>query len=582
MCDLFDDLGLSLAIVTETWIRTNENAENMKVDLKEGHKLTTILRNRDIHRPGSTVGGGVAIFYDDQKVSLKEFRLKKSNVEVVAALGRLPNVKRKIAIIAAYIPPSYSTTRKESAVQYIYDAIHKLRTQHNNPYIILGGDFNNTKLDRITYSFHDMEILESGPTHGFNTLDLIVTNIPNFATRTSAPLEDITGQKKSDHKTVIAGANVVGVGDFRKRKIKYVKYTPEGEQIFKDLLIKTDWVQTFAETPEDPTALVEKLTEVLEKYTEKSFRTMRRTIKTSDAPWMTREVEREIGRRKRMYTKAEDRTREWHDQKRLTRRLVKEAKKNYYEKTVAKLTEDGCHTLPYKAIKMLKTPDKPQRWDPRDMRPGLEDTEIVEEMAAHFNDISKEFMPLCDTDIPKTNKQRPVKYLEPYEVALKLKYCKKPKSTVKGDILPQLVTTLYDILAIPLCKIYNTVLYTNKWPRLWKTETVTVIPKSGQPQRWDDCRNLSCTPLFSKVLEGIVLERIREEVKIDEFQFGGAKGIGTEHLLIDAWDRILNSLDDNRGCVNLTSIDFSKAFNRMGHQACLGAFQKKGATEQTI
>ena len=191
-------------------------------------------------------------------------------------------------------------------------------------------------------------------------------------------------------------------------------------------------------------------------------------------------------------------------------------------------------------------------------------------------------MPPRPEYVPSNKIHHPIAFLEPHEVAAKLKHCKKPKSTVQGDIFPQLVAGLYDLLAVPLCKIFNLVLHTNEWPSTWKTETVTVIPKSGKPQGWEDCRNISCTPLFLKVLEGIVLERINDEVKIDEKQYGRVKKVGAEHLLIEAWERILQDLDDNRGCVSLTSIDFSKAFNRMAHQACLDSFKKKGASQQTF
>ena len=69
------------------------------------------------------------------------------------------------------------------------------------------------------------------------------------------------------------------------------------------------------------------------------------------------------------------------------------------------------------------------------------------------------------------------KHLEEYEVAARLRSIKKPKSQVKGDINPSLVTEFSDILAIPLTFVYNQTLSTLEWPMLWKSETVTAIPK---------------------------------------------------------------------------------------------------------
>ena len=47
-------------------------------------------------------------------------------------------------------------------------------------------------------------------------------------------------------------------------------------------------------------------------------------------------------------------------------------------------------------------------------------------------------------------------------------------------------------------------------------------------------------------------------------------------------DNITKALEDNRSAVVLTSVDFSKAFNRLEHGSCLRAFTKKGASTQVI
>ena len=176
--------------------------------------------------------------------------------------------------------------------------------------------------------------------------------------------------------------------------------------------------------------------------------------------------------------------------------------------------------------------------DVRDLCPDQTDEEIVEELADFFGSISKEFIPLQMDSLPISQLSKPFPILHPHEVSSCLKNCRKPKSMVAGDIFPCLVTALHDILAIPLTKIYNNVLQLNDWPDKWKTKTVTVIPKGISPQTFNDCHNLSCKPLFTKVLESIVLERVQEELRVDLKQYGGIKKCGTEHLLVEAWDKI--------------------------------------------
>ena len=153
------------------------------------------------------------------------------------------------------------------------------------------------------------------------------------------------------------------------------------------------------------------------------------------------------------------------------------------------------------------------------MFPGKSDQQIGELVAEYFNQISQEYEPLGDEEIPA--RSRPVERLECFKVAAVLRSFKKPRSQVRGDIAPKLVTQNSDILAIPLTAIYNNVLQGKEWPILWKLETVTVIPKTTSPNELKELRNLSCTPLFSKVLESFVLARLREETRFQESQYGG-------------------------------------------------------------
>ena len=71
-------------------------------------------------------------------------------------------------------------------------------------------------------------------------------------------------------------------------------------------------------------------------------------------------------------------------------------------------------------------------------------------------------------------------------------------------------------------------------------------------------------------------------VKPKANQFGGQRGCSTNHFLAEVWDKMTDHLEDPRAAVILTSIDYSKAFNRLEHHACLIAFAKKGAPNQLL
>ena len=168
--------------------------------------------------------------------------------------------------------------------------------------------------------------------------------------------------------------------------------------------------------------------------------------------------------------------------------------------------------------------------------------------------------------------------LHEYEVAARIRLFKKPKSTVPGDIFPKLVTQFADFLAILLTDIYNCITRTRDWPKCWKVEFVTIIPKKASPESLSDLRNISCTLLASKMYESYVLDWMKLEVALRSNQYGGVKGLGTDHLLVGLWQQVLENAEDYRSGTVITSIDYSKAFNRMGYQECLSALARNGAS----
>ena len=130
--------------------------------------------------------------------------------------------------------------------------------------------------------------------------------------------------------------------------------------------------------------------------------------------------------------------------------------------------------------------------------------------------------------------------------------------------------------------IINSALANHEWPDVWKLETMIIIPKCQTPTSYSELRNLSCTPLLSKILESFVLETLKKELIGDPSQYGSTKGIGTEHYLIRAWDHILESIDDGKSACNMISIDFSKAFNSIDHASCLRMFERRGASPHSV
>ena len=230
----------------------------------------------------------------------------------------------------------------------------------------------------------------------------------------------------------------------------------------------------------------------------------------------------------------------------------------------------------FKHVKNFSKYERPEQFDVRQMSQveGKSEEETAELLADFFNKVSREFDPLQPADIPCG---RPLggRTLAKHEMAARLKKMRKPKSMVPGDIYPQLVTTFSDFLAIPLTDIYNEILRLYVWPTAWKKEFVTVIPKKTSPQDFGDLRNISCTLLASKVFESFVLDDLKVEVKLKRNQYGGVRGLGTDSLLVQLWQEVLQNLEDYRAGTIITSIDYAKVFNRMSSNTAWQLYTRK-------
>ena len=159
---------------------------------------------------------------------------------------------------------------------------------------------------------------------------------------------------------------------------------------------------------------------------------------------------------------------------------------------------------------------------------------------------------------------------------------KKPASAISIDLPPKLLNRFVGVLSPVLTHIINGVRTTGVWPSIWKLAEETIIPKKESPESLDECRNISCTSVFSKLCESYLLEDLQKEVTLSVSQYGGIKGSGPDHYLVDLLTDLNSALDDNRACVSLLAIDFQKAFNRMNHQVCLSALAARGASNQTL
>ena len=563
-------------------MKDGKELDELVQDLSLGAGLGMINKNR---RPGErgVAHGGVAVIWKESVCSLKQVDLKVPNpqeFEVLVAAGSLHGHTRKLVVVACYIPPNYSKKKGNDALEYVSDTVVELKRRFKDPYLLIAGDFNQWKVDACLEDFVDLKEAMVGPTRGGREIDRIFTNMSRKITEsgTLSPLETEEESIRSDHRVAYCRMTVPRHEKYVWERYTYRHYTQDAEEAFKRWIVMYPWTELVGDSNDMAEAYQKTITTAIETF----FPLRTTSKKSTDLPWMTKKIRKEIRGRRRLYwQEGGERTDLWKEEKKRVAKIIYDRKKVYLSEQKRDILADDANRNFFKHVRNFSRLEKPKIFDVRTLLPGKTDEEVAEILADYFNKVSQEFDPLLPEHIPVTAGRR-LPELQCWEVAKRIKSFRKPKSTVPGDVFPGLVTKLADFFAIPLTTIYNRITETKVWPRCWKKEFVTIIPKKTNPESLGDLRNISCTMLASKMYESYMLDWMKEEVQLRRNQYGGVKGLGTDHVLAQLWQEVLENIEDYRAGTLITSIDYSKAFNRMSYQECLKALAKKGASTEVL
>ena len=175
--------------------------------------------------------------------------------------------------------------------------------------------------------------------------------------------------------------------------------------------------------------------------------------------------------------------------------------------------------------------------------------------------------------------------VEEYRVYQKLCQLKNTKSTLNIDIPNKLRKEFSAELSKPLTDIINASLEQQIYPKKWKEEIVTPVPKITQPKNISDLRKIASTSDFSKVFESFLKDWILEDISksLDPSQYGGLKGTGTDHMLVVLVDRVLKLLDSNaKQAILLTMVDWKSAFDLQDPTLAIKKFCKMGVRSSLV
>ena len=586
--EMLNRISPSFVLISETWER-------------ERQKLETVLNSRmfktfSYYRKNKSPGGGCAIVcnttenqfdFRDADIDVPE------NVEAVWAIctpvsaDQQMKVKR-IAIGSIYVSPR--SKHKSDIIDHIIDSIHLLRAKYNNEInFCIGGDFNHLDVNEILECYGGLRQIISVPTRKSATLEIMLTDMHTLyhPPTTIPPLQVDTGKKgkDSDYEVVIfAPISNIQYKVHRKKKTIRSRPIPDSQVLkFENEVAKFQWDEELENLS------VDEQTEVFHNFLQSNLEKLfpEKSVKISylDQAWMSPEL-KNLHRRMQREFYRKRKSKKYKSLKSKFKKLKRKSVKKFHSEFISELKTSNPGKW-YQLAKKIGTHSQARDGDIIvESLSELNNLQATQKIAEHFASISNEYSPIDNTQLPSYLPALPPPQVKEYDVYLRLKHLKKTKSTLPLDIPDKIRQECAVLLAGPLSTIINTSLNQSLYPRLWKQEWVTPVPKISHPIQIKDLRKISGTSDYSKVYEGFLKDWIMEDIadKIDIGQYGGQPGIGTEHMIVCMVDRILKLLDEHRdrSAVIMTSLDWSAAFDRQDPTLAIKKFLQLGVRPSLI
>lgn len=136
-----------------------------------------------------------------------------------------------------------------------------------------------------------------------------------------------------------------------------------------------------------------------------------------------------------------------------------------------------------------------------------------------------------------------------------------------------------------LSRFYQSFLEHGIFPEILKRGSITPIYKKADPRFLDNYRPVSTLPIFGKILEKILYERLYSYFSskgiIYENQFGFRKHHSTSHAVNYSINHIIKELESKKHIIGIF-IDLSKAFDTISHLKLLQKLQFYGVRGKSL
>ncbi|XP_065639571.1 uncharacterized protein LOC136072316 [Hydra vulgaris] len=579
------DYLFSMICITETWCSDESCRINSSLEIPK-YKLLSFERKTNKR------GGGIITYIrNDQITKIREDLSTSDADSEVFTIEITSNKSKNILVSTCYRPP-------EDCLQYEKNANIKLFFDEMLQYYIFPII---NKPTRVT------------PT-SITAVDNILTNsIFDTSLKAGIIKTDI-----SDHFPVFFSLTQ-DIKSINSCKIKIYKrkINKFAIQQFKDSLSAEQWDKVYQECNLGNTnSAYNYFEKIFLKNYNMHFPIKEKLIKEKylKCPWITKGIKKSSKKKQKLYIKylknrSEANLNVYKQYKNLFEKIKKNSKKNFYSNKIKnsngniKKTWDIIKEIigTKHCIKLFTCTNQIVYLHKSNCLPAqividnneYNDYNVISEKFNSFfvnigpNLASKIHCPnnSFETYLTSVNSELIFKELKIDEFENAINSIKINKSPGVDDISSNIVANVSSQIRKPIFEIFKSSIKTGTVPDKLKVAKIIPIFKTGETFQINNYRPISILPIFSKILERIIYNRLYEYLiqnkLLDKKQFGFQSQHSTEHAVLD----IVNSISDSfnkKQFVLGTFIDLSKAFDTINHDILLKKMEKYGIKNTTL
>ena len=571
---------------TETWL--NPTVQSDDLVFQTFHKPERKDRRSD-HFGGLLLYVKSGIFYK-RRSDLEINGIECIWIEVVLN-------KESLLFGLFYRPPNSSADVYSNIEESIYLAVDTGTSD-----IIITGDFNFNVLNSQTKKKIDSLCTQF-------SLHQLLTD-PSHFTEHSSSLLDLILVSNKEH-LILHGVGdpfldqqlhyhcpIYGFCKFSKPKAKAFTrhiwmYNNENFGLLREKASSIDWR---ALENDDISLYASNLNSTILSLTKECIPNKSIRVRTSDPPWITTLLKRQIRKRKRLYRKAKQTNleRHWIKFRQLrneTNTMIRNSKQQFYDNIAEKLKSKSLSSKDWWST--LKTFISPNL---NSAIPPIESEGIIYsddfEKANLFNNYFQGQTVLDDSNAVLPELPEP-SYLtslssiafDPQEVEEILRTLKTDKASGPDGLSNRILKELSHELSSPLCSLFNKSLSLGKFPSPYKDANVTPVHKKGDLSLVSNYRPISLLNSVAKLFEKLVFKylynHLQDNNMLSSLQSGFIPGDSTVNQLVYLYHIFTEALDAGKE-VRTVFCDISKAFDRVWHEGLIYKLKAAGVSGDVL